>query len=111
MDIERTHNWFCLKQGLQSVANTVVLLPLVTLRVLSRLPKAERQHAIRVRVRDENNLIHEPGLFFQDWYYLLVDGAGKFSCLALFADQFNYACKHACAAFVRLVVERARHGA
>jgi hypothetical protein len=65
MDIERTHNWFGLEQGLQSFANTVVLLPLVTLCVLSRLPKAERQHAIRVRVRDENNLIHEPALFFR----------------------------------------------
>jgi len=79
MDIERTHNWFGLEQVLQSFANAVVLLPLITLCVLSRLPKAERQHAIRVCVRNQNNLIHEPSLFFQDRYYLVVNGAGKLS--------------------------------
>jgi hypothetical protein len=61
VDIERAHNWFRFEQGLQSFANIVVLAPLVTLCVLSRLPKAERQDAIRVCVRNENNLIHEPG--------------------------------------------------
>jgi hypothetical protein len=35
-----------LEQGLQSFANTVVLLALVTLCILSRLPKTERQDAI-----------------------------------------------------------------
>src|SRR5437773_11520232 len=94
MDLERADNRFGLKQWLQGLANAVVLLPLITLCVLSRLPKAECQDAIRVCVRNENNLIHEPGLFFQDRYYLVVDCAGEFSCLALFANQFNYACKH-----------------
>ncbi len=47
MDIERAHNWFALEQGAQSFANTVVLLPLITLVVLSRLPKADRQDTIR----------------------------------------------------------------
>src|SRR6266566_5206682 len=49
---------------------------------------------------DEKNLIHKPRLFFQDRYYLVVDRAGKFSCFALFADQFDYARKHECAPFV-----------
>jgi hypothetical protein len=65
MDLERTDNGVALKQVLQGFANAIVLLPLITLCVVSRLPKAERQSAIRVCVRYENNLIHEPGLFFQ----------------------------------------------
>src|SRR6266576_3718672 len=77
-------------RGLQSFANTVVLLTLITLCILSRLPKTERQDAIRVRIRDENNFIRKHRLFFQDRYYLVVDRAGKFSCLALFANQFDY---------------------
>jgi hypothetical protein len=94
MDLERTDNRFGLEQGLQSFANTVVLLPLITLCILSRLPKTERQDAIRVGIRDDNNFIRKTRLFFQDRYYLVVDRAGKFSCLALFANQFNHACKH-----------------
>ncbi|PYX13246.1 MAG: hypothetical protein DMG84_19775 [Acidobacteria bacterium] len=66
MDLKRAHDWFALQRGLQSFANTVVLLPLVTLCILSRLPEAERQYAIRVRVRDENNLILEPALLLQE---------------------------------------------
>src|SRR2546430_7751577 len=94
MDLKRAHDWFGFEQGLQSIANTFILLTLVTLCILSRLPKAECQDAIRVRVRHQNNLVRKPGLFFQDRYYLDVDRAGEFSCLALFANQFNYACKH-----------------
>jgi hypothetical protein len=50
MDLKRAHDRFGFEQGLQRSANTVVLLPLVTLCILTRLPKTERQYTIRVRV-------------------------------------------------------------
>src|SRR5712691_1532152 len=42
MDLERTDNGVGLKQWLQGFANTVVLLPLITLCVLPFTPKAQR---------------------------------------------------------------------
>lgn len=68
----------------------LVLLVAIALGALPRLPKAESKHAIRLRIRVESGLIHEPTLFFQDGHGLFIDSVGEFSRFSWFAGEFDY---------------------
>ena len=59
-------------------------------------PEANAEESIGCRNcgRDQDDLIHEPGLLFQDWQNLFLDGLSHFLGLALFRSDFDYACKH-----------------
>ena len=49
---------------LQFLAHGIVLLPMIPLGVFLGFPRAQSQHAIALRVRDEHDLIHKACLLF-----------------------------------------------
>ena len=74
MDVERSDDWFGLEQVFQHFMDLGVLRPMVAFGILSGIPEAQSQYAILFRVRDENNLVHEATLFFQDRHGFFIDG-------------------------------------
>jgi hypothetical protein len=49
-----------------------VSFAVIPFAVLPHFPNTEREHLIRFRIRDEQNLVHEPALFLQDGKCLFV---------------------------------------
>src|SRR5205823_4486174 len=64
MDIKGTDDGLGVDQVLQLLAHGIVLLPMIPLGVFPGFPKAQSQHAIALRVRDEHDLIHKACLLF-----------------------------------------------
>ena len=58
------------------------MLALVALGVFSRIPEAEREDAIRLRVGDDHGLVDESGLPLQDGQDLVIDGVAELACLS-----------------------------
>ena len=79
LDVERPDCGFGLDQVLQHLVDLGVLLLVVALRVLFAVPEAQSQNPIRFRVRHQNGLVHEAGLFFQDGDDFVLDHAAEFS--------------------------------
>src|SRR5438874_3502644 len=64
MDIKGTDDGLGVDQVLQLLAHGIVLLLMIPIGVFPGFPKAQSQHAIALRVRDEHDLIHKACLLF-----------------------------------------------
>jgi hypothetical protein len=67
---------------LYGLLHRVELFALVALGILSRIPKAQREDAIRVRVGDDYGHVYESGLPLQNGQNFVIDGIAKFACLS-----------------------------
>lgn len=90
---------FCLKEGPYHVVNLLVLFFPIFLGILSFVPKAQIQNLVRFSRRNQNDLIHEASLFFQDRHRSVIDGVGKLLRFSTLAGHFHYACEHILAPF------------
>src|ERR1700722_19728658 len=62
----------------------------VALCIFLVIPKAQCEDLVRLGVRNENDLIHETSLAFQDWQDFLLNGFGELSCFSLFGpDRYD----------------------
>src|SRR5712691_9312096 len=79
---------FGLKQVLEHVMDLGILLLAVTFRVVLPVPKAESQDLIGVSVRNQNSLVHESRLLFENGQNLVVNGVAEVLCLSWFGGEF-----------------------
>jgi hypothetical protein len=82
VDIKRPNYGRSFEQVLHRLLHGVELFALVALGILPRIPKAESEDAIRLRVGDDYRLIHESDLLPQDGQNLIFDGLAKVSCFS-----------------------------
>jgi hypothetical protein len=71
-----------------------ILLLAIALGVVLLVPKAHAQDTARFGIRNQNGLVHEPGLFFQNGQDLVIDGLAEFACLSWFGVEFYDSCIH-----------------
>ena len=90
--------------GVQLVAdqagNVLELLAVILLRILPRLPEADRQHPVGIVGRDEGELIHKSILVFQDGEGFVPNGIANFPGFAAFGCYLNDSGEHPSAPFV-----------
>jgi len=99
VDIEGANLRSRFEQMLYGLLHRVELLALVALGILSRQPEAEREDAIRLRVRDDHSLVHESGLPPQNGQDLVINRVAQLACLSGLAGQFNGSRIHGIAPF------------
>jgi hypothetical protein len=74
VDIEGLNDGRNLHQVLYGPLHRVELLALVALGILSRIPEAEGEDAIGLRVGDDHGLVDESGLPLQNGQDLIING-------------------------------------
>jgi len=99
VDIKGPNHRRRFKQVLYGLLYRVELFALVALGILSRVPEAERENAIRLRVGDDYGLVHESGLLIQNGQDLVIDGIAQFACFSGLAGHFNDSRIHGSAPF------------
>ena len=100
VDIECADHGLGVKKRPKCFLHFGVVRPVVLLRSLSGVPKANPNDSVVLSVGDENDLIDKAFLFLQDRQYLFIDGVGELLTLAWFRGYFDYPSEHTCAPFV-----------
>lgn len=94
MDIKGSDHRCSFEQVLHRLLHRVELFALVALGILSRVPEAEREDTIRLRVLDDYGLVHESALSPQNGQNLVIDGIAKLTCFSGLAGYFHNSGKH-----------------
>jgi hypothetical protein len=89
VDIEGPNHGRSLHQVLYGLLHRVELLALVALGILARIPEAEGEDAIRLRVGDDHGLADESDLPLQNGQNLVIDGVAQLARLSGLAGQFR----------------------
>ena len=94
VDTKRLNHGRCFEQVLYGLLHRVELFALVALGILSRIPEAECEDAIRFRVGEDYGLVHESGLTPQNGQNLVIDGIAYLTCFSGLAGHFYNSGKH-----------------
>ena len=66
----------------------------IALGILLTFPKAQREDLVRLGIRYEQNLVHEPRLVFKDWEDLIVNSSRKLLRFFRFGPDGYYSTEH-----------------
>jgi len=94
IDVEGPGHRCALDQVRDEVVYPRIFLVCVTLCILLTFPKAQREDLVRLGIRYEQNLVHEPRLVFKDWEDLIVNSSRKLLRFSLFGPDSDDSTEH-----------------
>jgi hypothetical protein len=92
--VERPHPRGSVNLMLDQLPNRRVVLPTVPFRIASRLPKAQCENVVGVRLRDQYDLVHEALLRFEDGQHLLMNRVAESLCFSPLSLYLNDSREH-----------------